>query len=248
MRISVFMVCFNAAATIRGSLESFMAQDYQNKELVLIDGASKDDTLAIAQEFAGPNVIIVSEPDKGMYDALNKALARYTGDAFGILNADDRYARDDILSQVAVALEQYDAIGGNVEFVSSHETGQVLRRWRGSDRPANGFRSGWMPAHPTFYARRALATQVGDFDPSYRICGDYDWMLRALELQPTKYRHIDMTYVKMLTGGLSTSGLKSKIAISLECLRSRQRWLGAGPVDFALAAKPLRQLSSLFGR
>ncbi len=241
MKISVITVCRNVEGTIRNTLDSFFAQDHAEKELVVVDGCSTDRTLEILAEYQGRELSLLSEPDKGIYDALNKGLRRYSGDAVGALNADDAFHDPFVLSRIAEALAVNETAFGNLDFVNNHAEKKVVRKWRGSKWPAKGFRSGWMPAHPTFYARREIVEKVGLFDPSYKIAADYDWMLRVLEFHARSSTHIDAVLVDMMVGGVSTANFKSSITIATECLRSRQKWLDSGIVDWALFAKPLRQ-------
>lgn len=242
MKISVLTVCRNAADTIRYTLDSFFEQDHHDKEIVIVDGASTDNTLGVIGSYPQENIILLCEADRGMYDALNKALRLYSGDAVGVLNADDAYHDQTILTRVAEAFRETDIVHGHLDFVASHDTRSVVRRWRAGTRPARGFRTGWMPAHPTFYVRRAVAEKVGDFDLSLPIAADYDWMLRAVELFGFRSGLIDHVMIDMLQGGRSTAGVSAYLRHNLEALRVRQRWLGAGKMDYAMVAKPARKI------
>ena len=242
MKISTITVCFNAARTIGHTLESFAAQTHPQKELVVVDGGSTDETLAIVRSFAAEQVTFVSEPDHGMYDAANKGLARYSGDAVGFLNADDRYHDPGVLGDIAAALETADILSSNLDFVRDHDGRQIVRRWRGTPFRKGSFRRGWMPAHPTFYVRRHVVDAVGPYDLRYRISSDYDWMLRAHELHQFRAVFLDRVTVDMMAGGTSTVSFASHIHHNLEALASRRHWLGSGIIDYALLAKPLRKV------
>lgn len=245
MLISVLTTTFNSARTIASTIESFLAQTHPDKEMILLDGLSRDDTLAIVESYRAPEIKIHSERDAGLYDALNKGIGLYSGDAMGVLNSDDTYHDPTVLARVAEALTTADMVHGDLDFVTDHQAKAVRRRWRAEDRPRSGFRLGWMPAHPTCYARRSLVDRVGLFDLSYRIGADYDWLLRAIDIQHAELARIDHVMIDMMTGGLSTSGWASYLHHGRECLRSRQRWLGAGPIDLAFFAKPARKLGQL---
>jgi glycosyltransferase involved in cell wall biosynthesis len=245
MKISVITVCFNSAATVAGTLESFFAQDHADKELVIVDGGSRDATLDIVRRFPSQDVRVISEPDHGIYDAMNKGLAAFTGDAVGFLNSDDRFKDAQALSAVAATLAASDIAYGDLDIVRSHESREVVRRWRTTTWRRGAFRQGWMPAHPTFYCRREVIEAVGPFDLRYRVAADYDHMLRAMEMHDFQAAPIGRVLVEMLHGGESTSGLKSHLFHNLEALDSRRRWLGAWPVDYALFAKPLRKIPQL---
>lgn len=248
MRISVITVCRNAEETIAHTLDSFVAQDHDDKEMLVIDGASTDGTADVVRRYGGGQVSFVSEPDCGMYDALNKGLARFSGEAVGVLNADDAYHDTTALSQVARFLSAADMVHANLNFVNNHTEKRVVRQWRAEPPPEGGFRTGWMPAHPTFYVRRAVAEAVGSFDLTLKIAADYDWMLRAIDLHDYLLGTMDAVLVDMQAGGKSTAGLGSHVAHNLEALRARQRWLNAGWVDYALVAKPARKLGQFVRR
>lgn len=245
MKISVITVCFNAEQTIAYTVESFLKQAHADKELIVVDGGSRDATVDIVRRFAGEGIVIVSEPDDGIYDAANKGLQLYTGEAVGMLNADDRFADIDALSRINAALGEADIAFGNLDFVSNHESSDVVRRWRGSAYEPGSFRVGWMPAHPTFYVRRRVINRIGGFDTRYRIAADYDFMLRALELHDFHPAFIDAVLVQMMTGGESTSGIRSTVAHNYEALQSRRQHLNAGFIDYGAFAKPLRKLGQL---
>lgn len=242
MKISVLTVCWNSAATIRHTLDSFFAQDHPAKELVIVDGGSTDATLAIVCSYPQGPIRMISEPDRGMYDALNKGLRLYTGDAVGVLNSDDCFHDGTALSRISAGLEHADIVHGDLDFVENHLNKQVVRRWRGVPKPVKGFRTGWMPAHPTFYVLHAVAEAVGPFDLDLRVASDYDWMLRAVELHGFRTRVVDHVLIDMMVGGASTRSLRSHVAHNLEALRARRRWLGSGLIDYALLAKPMRKV------
>ena len=248
MKISVLTVCRNAEGTIARTISSFLSQDHAQKEMIVIDGASTDGTLKVADGFRDPQIRVISEPDRGMYDGLNKGLRLYTGDAMGVLNADDRYHDARVLSRVADALAHHDAVHGDLDFHDGQ--GRVQRRWRGTPRPRNGFASGWMPAHPTFYVRRRVAEAVGPFDLGLATAADYDWMLRAIDIHGARMTHLPHVMVDMAMGGRSTRSLAAHVRHNLEALAARRRWLKAGLVDWALIAKPaskITQFASLKG-
>jgi hypothetical protein len=170
---------------------------------------------------------------------MNKGLKLFEGEAVGFLNADDRYNDAHVLTDVTEALQEVDIVYGDLDFVDSHDGGRIVRTWRGKPWNRGAFRRGWMPPHPTFYVRRAVVETVGEFDLSMKISSDYDFMLRAMELNGFSSRFLPRVMVRMLTGGTSTAGLSSYVRGNLEALRARRRWLGAGLFDTALVAKPL---------
>jgi glycosyltransferase involved in cell wall biosynthesis len=242
LKISVVTVCFNAAHTIRFAIESFLAQSYADKELIVVDGASRDETLEIVRGYGSEGIVVVSERDRGIYDAMNKGLGLYRGDAVGFLNADDCFASPDTLASIADGLSQADVVFGNLDFVADHHAKRVVRRWRGEPYRRGAFRRGWLPAHPTFYVRRHVVDTVGAFDLKHRIAADYDYMLRALEVHGFSTAFVDQVLVEMMQGGASNGSLRAYFRSNIEALSSRQQHLGSGAVDFALIAKPLRKL------
>ena len=153
MRLSVVTVCRNAAATIGHALESFFRQDHADKELIVVDGASSDGTATIARSFAAEGVTVISEPDGGLYEAMNKGLKAFSGEAIGFLNADDRFHDTTALSVIAGALESADIAYGDLEVVAARG-GQVVRRWRSAPWRPGAFRRGWMPPHPSSRVHR----------------------------------------------------------------------------------------------
>lgn len=243
MKLSVVTVCRNSVDTIGYALESFFQQDHADAELVVIDGASDDGTLDLINRFACDRLTVISERDGGIYDAMNKGLSTFTGDAVGFLNADDRFHHPGALSALAATLEGADIAYGDLDVVNTHVAPEVLRRWRSSPWTKGAFRQGWMPAHPTFYCRRRVIDAVGAFDLRYQIAADYDFMLRALELGDFTAAQAPGVLVDMQAGGRSSTGIRQRVFHNLEALQSRRRWLGAGVVDYALIAKPLRKVT-----
>ena len=251
MKISVVTVAYNSARTIAHTLKSFLAQDWPQRELIVVDGGSTDGTQAIVEQAMAkaPGLIrMISERDKGLYDAMNKGFALFQGDAIGFLNSDDAFRDEAVVRAIAETLETRQTAFGHLDFVTDHDSKAITRRWRSAMPPQNGFRSGWMPAHPTFYARRAVAEKVGLFNLSYRTAADYDWMLRACELTGYDLGLIDRVMVNMMAGGQSTNNWQSYAKHNIEALKVRRIHYDAGLVDFAFFAKPLRKLTQFAKR
>lgn len=243
MKISVITVCLNSEATIAETLRSFAEQTHPDKELLLIDGGSRDETLQIARGFQHRQIRIFSEPDNGIYDAMNKGLAAYTGEAIGFLNSNDTFHDACALAAIADALTSAEAVYGDLIFVADHKTKKIVRNWKAGIYSRGSFRSGWLPPHPTFYIRRELASRTGRFDLQYGSAADYDFMLRALELHAARVHYIPRILVDFQNGGQSSGSVRGYIKANLLCLKSRRRHLLSPPVDFALIAKPLRKLN-----
>ena len=237
MKISVICVSWNAAETIGATIASFLAQDYADKELVIVDGVSTDGTLDIVRSFNSPLIKLNSGKDKGIYDAMNKGLRLYTGDAVGFLNADDAFHSPQSLSMIAAALAQAPVVFGQLDFVDDHANRQLLRQWLPLPYSAGIFKKGWMAPHPTTYALRAVYDKVGGFDTSYRISADYDWMIRVFEIHKYPSQLIPHILADFKIGGMSTSGLKASLVNLKETSRARRKWLNARIIDQAMLIK-----------
>ena len=222
MKISVITVCYNSARTLERSLQSVAQQDWSEVEHIVIDGASTDGTREILERFRSRLAYLVSEPDNGIYDAMNKGLAQVTGDIVCFLNADDQYASTNVLSKVASRIgdQNLDALLGDVVFYHEENLSHTVRRYR-SDRfsPAR-LAWGWMPAHPALFLRKEVVQRVGLFKTDYRIAGDFEFIVRVFHGHEVRYQHIPDVLVHMQTGGASTGGLRAKIRLNQEVLRA----------------------------
>ena len=219
MRITLITVCYNSAAHIADTLRSVDAQTWPDIEHLIIDGASRDDTLAIVAAHPQPWRRVLSEPDKGIYDAMNKGLRLASGELVGFLNADDFLADPEAVARIARAAEQgADAVYGDLVYVAEHDTARVVRHWVSGDYAPARLARGWMPPHPTFYARRALFERLGGFDTRYRIAADYDLMMRLLTRGQARLAYVPEVQIRMRTGGASNRSLANLWRKSLEDL------------------------------
>lgn len=214
MKISIVTATYNSGKTLCDTLESVLGQDYADFEHLIIDGGSKDDTLDIVRRYEPRyrgRLRWISERDRGIYDAMNKGIAMATGDVVGILNSDDLYNDQHVLSDIAAAFDGggVDAVYGNLYFVKQDETGCVVRVWKGS--PYKRFATGWHPAHPTFYASRWCFERFGSFDISFDVSADFELMLRFIEKGGIATRYLDRYFVRMRVGGESTGSIKNII-------------------------------------
>lgn len=241
MKISVITTCFNSEGTIAHTVRSFLAQTYPDKEMLVIDGCSTDRTVELVRSFQEPSIRILSEPDRGIYDAMNKGLRLYEGDAVGFLNSDDVFHDAKVLARIAAGLSDAEAVYGDVLFVTDQIEKRPVRSWRAGPYRRGCFRHGWLPPHPTFYIRRSLAEAVGPFDLKYGLSSDYDYMLRALEVLSPRVRYLPHVLVDFMQGGSTTESPLRYITGNLHCLRSRRQHLQAPLVDLALILKPLRK-------
>lgn len=248
MKVTVVTAVYNGAHTIAGALTSVLEQDHADIELLVVDGGSTDGTQARVRAIDDPRLHMTSEPDQGIYDALNKGIARATGDILGFVHADDLLARSDVLSRIVATFEaeECDLSYGDLDYVTAADTTRVIRRWRaGAFAPAR-LKWGWMPPHPTVYARRTLYDRVGPFDTSYRIAADYEAMLRMFAIPELRAAYIPETLVTMRLGGVSNRNLTQVRRKSLEDLRAvRNNGIGGLPT---IAAKNLRKLPQFIRR
>jgi len=218
VKISVITAVYNAKDTLADALDSILAQQYPDVELIVIDGASNDGTLDVLENYRDRIGILISEPDHGIYDALNKGIRHATGDVIGFLHADDLFADESVLLEVAAAFSEghVDAVYGDLEYVRKSEPDKVIRYWKSGAYSAAKLKHGWMPPHPTFYVRRSVYEQYGAFDTSFRIAADYDCMLRFLCRAGTKAAYIPEVLVKMRLGGASNRSLSNIMQKSRE--------------------------------
>jgi len=225
LKISVITVAWNAAATIGDTLRSVAAQTGVDVEHIIVDGGSADATAEIVADYAGPGAIFVSEPDKGLYDAMNKGVARATGDVIGFLNADDFFCRTDALALIAAAVHdlKVDAVSGSVAIVRASSINKLVRVYSSTSFAPWMLRFGHMPPHPGFYVRRSVFEAVGSFDPTITIGADFDWMLRFFRREHFTAAAIPQTLVTLRDGGLSNNGFGSRRRINAQALASLRR-------------------------
>lgn len=246
MRFTIITVAYNSARTIRDTLESVQRQSYSDIEHIVIDGASKDETVAIVQKHGTHVSRLVSEPDGGIYDAMNKGLALATGDWVGLLNADDMLAGPDAVRQLAEGASRgADLLYGDLQYVDEHDTSRVVRHWHSGPFVAGQLRHGWMPPHPTFYIRRERFGSLR-FNTGYRIAADYDFMLQCLQSAGTRVAYVQEVLVRMRNGGASNHSLKALMRKSREDLRV-MRTHGLGGLG-TLLSKNLRKVPQFLRR
>lgn len=213
MKISLITVTYNSSKTLLDTFQSVLNQTHSDIEYIIVDGASKDNTVSIIKEYEPKfegRMKWISEPDKGLYDAMNKGIQMATGDVVGILNSDDLFMDDKVLADVAAAFDvQTDAIFGNLYFVDQEDVNKIVRVWKGS--PYKSFKSGWHPAHPTFYVRRSVYEKYGVFDTTFNVSADFELMLRLIEKHGITTKYLDRYMVRMRMGGESTGSIKNII-------------------------------------
>ena len=234
MKISVITISYNAENTIEKTLKSIENQSYNNIEHIIIDGGSKDSTLEICNSFSH-EAKIISESDNGVYDAFNKGLKLATGDVIGFLNADDTFYNENSIQDIVDAFSnnETDIVYGNLDYVN--EESKVIRNWISRPYEKGLVKKAWKPAHPTFYCKKEVYDRLGGYNDSFKIAGDFELCLRFLEINQVPSFYLNKKLVKMLVGGISNSGLKSKWIIFKEDLRAfKINNISVNPVLFFL--------------
>ncbi|MDA8086211.1 MAG: glycosyltransferase family 2 protein [Nitrospiraceae bacterium] len=248
MKISVITVAFNAAGTITGCLNSVKAQG-QGVEHIVVDGGSADGTVDIILSRRSQIAQFVSEPDGGIYDAMNKGIRMATGDIIGILNADDVYESRDVTKRVAEVFEDpsHDGCYGDLLYVHRTDANKVFRYWRSGKYTTHSFYLGWMPPHPAFFVRRELYGKYGLFDTGLGTSADYELMLRLFLKHKLRAVYIPSVLVRMRTGGTSNASILNRLRANR---MDRKAWKvnGLTPYPFTLVAKPLRKLGQFLAR
>ena len=234
MKISIITISFNAKATIEKTLQSVANQSYENIEHIIVDGDSKDNTIDICNSYTHISKIL-SEPDKGVYDAFNKGIKVATGDVIGFLNADDTFYNENSIQDIVDAFSnnETDIVYGNLDYVN--EESKVIRNWISRPYEKGLVKKAWKPAHPTFYCKKEVYDRLGGYNDSFKIAGDFELCLRFLEINQVPSFYLNKKLVKMLVGGISNSGLKSKWIIFKEDLRAfKINNISVNPVLFFL--------------
>ena len=223
MKISIITVVYNNEATIKQAIESVLNQTYPNIEYVIIDGNSKDNTVSIIEEYKNRLGYFISEPDKGLYDAMNKGIQAATGDVIGILNSDDLYQDSHVLSDIINQFNSdtdLDIVYGNLVYVKKEAVDQVVRNWKSKDYYAKFFDDGNVPPHPSLFLKKSVYQKVGLFDLEFKLAADYEFMFRVFKKYDFKSKYINRLIVKMRLGGETNKSLQNIINQNKEILRA----------------------------
>ena len=223
MKISIITVTFNSSSFINECLKSVKEQKYNNIEHIIIDGASTDKTLSILESKRKQLAAFVSEPDKGVYHAMNKGIKIATGDIIGFLNSDDFYANEEVISRVVKFFKSdhsLDACYSDLIYTDKINTSKIIRYWKSNEFMPGSFSKGWCPPHPTFFCRRSVYEKFGNFNLDYQIASDVELMMRFLEVNKINILHIPEIWVKMRMGGISNKSFKNIIKLNLEVFKA----------------------------
>lgn len=251
--VSIITVCFNSAKTIRETIDSVLLQDYPTIQYIIVDGGSVDGTVDIVREYEERIDVFISEPDRGIYDAMNKGIRAATGEVVGMLNSDDIYADPHVVSELMRALCEQDveAVFADLVYVDQTDTSRVRRYYdSGRWRPSR-FRFGWMPAHPTFFIKRQWYVRYGLFSLDYRVAADFEMLVRLLHTGRASYAHVGRPIVRMRVGGISTSGLRHRLLHNREIVRACRAngiWTTLPLVLLKIPAKLLESLGARWRR
>jgi len=244
-RISIITVAFNAQNTIERCINSVLRQKFKNFEYIIIDGGSTDNTCKIISNYRNNIDVFISEPDNGIYDAMNKGIALATGDVVGTVNADDYYADDDVLNSIAKVFAGQDTsiLYGDLDYVD--QSHKIIRKWRSGTYSRGMFNWGWMPPHPTFYCKKILFDRLGAYKLDYGSAGDYELMLRFIHLNNINAYYLNKVLIKMVIGGVSNKSLNNRVQamrFDLKAMRDNNIRLPMVTILF----KPLRKLAQFF--
>lgn len=249
MKISVITISYNAADTIEDTITSVLQQDFENLEYIVIDGASTDGTVELVNKYKDRISRFISEPDKGVYDAMNKGLAYATGDVVAILNADDTYAHQGVLSLVMKTFveTQSQTCYGDLIYVERVPPHSTKRTWIAGKSSPRAFLNGWMPPHPAFFVKREVYEKYGNFDLRFKTSADYELILRFLYKNGVSTVYINEVLVKMKVGGQSNISIKNRLRANRE---DRLAWKvnGLTPGRLTLTKKPFLKIRQFFNR
>jgi glycosyltransferase involved in cell wall biosynthesis len=217
-KVSIITVILDNHKLVADAINSVLSQTYPDIEYIIIDGGSKDGSLDVIRSYGDKIHVVLSEPDRGIYDAMNKGLALATGDIVGFLNSDDFYADDTIIADVVATFSKtgLQAVYGDLDYVSLHNKSQVVRKWRSGEYNVKRFYEGWMPPHPTFFALRSVYTSFGGYNTVLRSSADYELMLRMGLVHKISMQYLPKVMVKMRMGGQSNRSFRNRILAHLE--------------------------------
>lgn len=210
MKFSIITAVYNRASLVGGALDSVRSQRGVRVQQVIVDGGSTDGTLDVIRSKMTDEGVLISEPDDGIYDALNKGLRLADGDVVGFMHSDDFFADERVLADVLEAFEiqGVDAVYGDLDYVARENTSRVIRRWRAGVYTRAALARGWMPPHPTLFIRREVISRWGGFDSAFRISGDYDAVLRYFARGGIRAAYLPRVLVKMRIGGESNRSIR----------------------------------------
>jgi glycosyltransferase involved in cell wall biosynthesis len=249
LKISIITVTYNSAGTVEDTIRSVLSQDHPDLEYIVVDGGSSDGTLSVIEKYRDRITAVVSEPDQGAYDAMNKGIGLASGEVIGILHSDDVYAHSGAISRIAGAFQKYqtDTVFGDLVLVKRGDTSKITRYYRAANFSVKSLACGRMPPHPAFFVKKSCYDRYGTFKTDYKIAADFDLVARFFHVHGLTYHYLPGVLVKMRTGGMSTRSLKSNIILNQEILRAC-RDNGIGTNIFKIYSKYLTKIGQMFRR
>ncbi len=243
MKVSIITVVYNNVGTLRDTIESVLSQDYRDIEYIIVDGASTDGTVELVKSYGSRISTFISEPDGGLYDAINKGIRMATGEVVGLLHSDDLFYSRKAVSAIATAFKAspVESVYADLHYVDQKDTGRIIRNWKSGEYNRDRFTTGWMPPHPTFYVRKEVYDRLGLYDTSFKSAADYELMLRFLYKHEVSTLYIPDTLVKMRVGGESNRSLKNRIRANKEDFMAWKK-NNLNPRFYTRILKPLRKL------
>ena len=246
MTVSIITVCYNSESTIEQTIQSVISQRFQNIEYIIVDGGSKDQTLSIIEKYNSQIDVLISEKDKGIYDAINKGIKLATGDVIGFLHSDDIFKSSDILKRVSDSFNRdIDLIYGDIEYVDKEDSSKVIRKWSSKDYVKGSFKWGWMPPHTSFFLRKEYYDKLGSYSLLLGSSADYELMLRMFEVHRLKSFYLSEVITSMRIGGISNSSLRNRWLANRNDKKS-WRVNNLKPYWFTFLLKPLRKIPQYF--
>ena len=248
MKVSIITVCFNSAKTIEDTLRSVLGQDYENIEYVVVDGGSTDATPSILKKYGRQIHKCISEPDNGVYDAMNKGIALASGDIIATLNSDDIYASPTVVSRMVdlIKANNLDAAYADLAYIKGNDTDNIVRFWKTGYFQPGSFARGWVPPHPTFFCKKDVFGRYGYFRGDYHISADFELMLRFFEKHQIDVGYLPEVIVNMRTGG-KANVITGIIKGNCEIFNAfKVNGLRFSPMFFL--QKPFTKLAQLFKR
>lgn len=222
IKVSIITVSSNSKSTIKQTIDSVLNQRYPNIEYIIVDNASFDGTVDLIQSYNEKIAKFISEPDEGIYNAMNKGIRLASGDIVGILNSDDFFCNEQVIEKVAASFEDenIDAVFGDVQFFDISDIHKIVRYYSSGSFTPKKFKFGFMPAHPSFYVRKEYFDKFGYYKEDYKIAADYELLIRFLYVNKLKYKYLEMPFVSMRPGGISTKSVKSTFILNNEIIRA----------------------------
>ena len=242
MKISIITIAYNSEETIEDTILSVINQTYNDIEYIVVDGGSTDKTLEIIEKYKNQIDIVISEPDKGIYDAMNKGVRTANGELVGILNSDDFYANSSVIENISKNIKGYDSIYADLVYVDRVDTNKIIRYWKSGVYKKGAFLKGWMPPHPTFFLRKKIYDRFGTYNLALKSAADYELMLRVLHKENISTTYYPEIITKMRVGGQSNASISNRLKANKE---DREAWEinQIDPKFYSLYLKPLRKIS-----